>query len=54
MGVKGVRIDPSTHVIKLHLGCITDVDAVDLHGCKEQDEGQEHIDGEDNKIENEK
>ena len=49
MGVKGVRIDPSTHVIKLHLGCITDVDAVDLHGCKEQDEGQEHIDGEDNK-----
>lgn len=24
-------------------------DAVDLHGCIEQDEGQEHIDGEDNK-----
>lgn len=49
MGVKGICIDPGTHVIKLHLGCITDVDAVDLHGCIEQDEGQEHIDGEDNK-----
>lgn len=24
-------------------------DAVDLHGCIEQDEGQEHIDGKDDK-----
>ena len=47
--MKGICIDSGTHVIKLHLGCITNVDAVDLHGCIEQDEGQEHIDGEDKK-----
>ncbi len=49
LGVEGIRIDPGADIIKLHLGCIADVDAVDLDGSEQEHEGQEHVDGQDHK-----
>ena len=47
LGVEGVRIDPGTDVVQFHLGCIPDIDAVDLDGSEQEHEGQEHVDGQD-------
>lgn len=47
LGVEGIRIDPGADIIKLHLCCIADVDAVDLDGSEQEHEGQEHVDGQD-------
>lgn len=47
LGVEGIRIDPGADIIKLHLGCIADVDAVDPDGSEQEHEGQEHVDGQD-------
>lgn len=39
LGVEGIRIDPGADIIKLHLGCIADVDAVDLDGSEQEHKG---------------
>lgn len=49
LGVISIRIDPCADIIQLHLGCIPDVDAVDLDRKEQQQKGEQHVDGEDNK-----
>ena len=43
--MEGIRIDSRADIIQLHFCCITDVDAVDFDGSKQQQEGEQHIYG---------
>lgn len=49
LGVISIRIDSCADIIQLHFGRIPDVDAVDLDRKEQQQEGEQHVDGEDNK-----
>ena len=44
LGVEGIRIDPRTHVIQLHLCRIPYVHAVDLDRCIKEQETKDHVD----------
>ena len=43
LGMEGIRIDSCADIIQLHFSCITDIDAVDFDGGKQQQEGEQHI-----------